>query len=106
MSWIVGRICCRAGSTTAYSFGDDAGKISEHAWWGGLEGANANNAQSAHRVGKKKPKPRGLYDMYGKLTYVLAAGSSAGNRAGHRLMLLEVSRSSIGDFGAGKHEPH
>ena len=59
---------CRAATTTAYSFGNDAGKLSEYAWWGGLEGdANAKDGQYAHRVGQKKPNPWGLYDMHGNV---------------------------------------
>ena len=30
---------CRAGTTTAYSFGDDAGNLAEDAWWAGNTGA-------------------------------------------------------------------
>ena len=33
---------CRAGTTTAYYFGDDESKLSDYAWWGGqLGGGNA-----------------------------------------------------------------
>lgn len=51
---------CRAGTTTAWSFGNDAEKLAEHAWFAG------NTEQSGARfVGLKKPNPWGLYDMYG-----------------------------------------
>lgn len=56
---------CRAGSETAFSFGDDASKIDDYAWhWG-----NARNAGEAyaHRVGQKKPNAWGLYDMHGNV---------------------------------------
>jgi formylglycine-generating enzyme required for sulfatase activity len=59
---------CRAGTTTAYSFGDDAGNLGDYAWWGGFSaGGNAKTEQYAHRVGQKKPNPWGLYDMHGNV---------------------------------------
>jgi formylglycine-generating enzyme required for sulfatase activity len=52
---------CRAGTTTAYSFGDDASKLGEYAWFEG----NANGKYE--KVGTKKPNPWGLYDMHGSV---------------------------------------
>jgi sulfatase modifying factor 1 len=54
---------CRAGPTTAYSFGDDRKKLTDHAWYD----ANAYKAdeQFAHAVGQKLPNPWALYDMHG-----------------------------------------
>ncbi|HVG38513.1 MAG TPA: SUMF1/EgtB/PvdO family nonheme iron enzyme [Pyrinomonadaceae bacterium] len=51
----------RAGSKTAYSFGDDAGQIGEYAWF--LDNADGK----PHEVGKKKPNAWGLYDMHGNV---------------------------------------
>ena len=48
----------RAGSETRWSFGDDEGKLAEYAFYRG--------ETRTLKVGKKKPNPWGLYDMYGK----------------------------------------
>jgi len=54
---------CRAGTTTAFSFGDDESKLGEYAWFNG----NTGSEQYAHKVGLKKPNPWGLHDMHGNL---------------------------------------
>lgn len=52
---------CRAGSTTAYFFGDDPADLDDYAW-------SANNSDFKYqKVGKRKPNPWGLYDMYGNV---------------------------------------
>ena len=63
--------CCRAGTTTAYSFGDSAVKagdagnkasvLDEYGWHTG------NAAGNDPPVGAKKPNAWGLYDMHGYL---------------------------------------
>ncbi|MDZ4851843.1 MAG: SUMF1/EgtB/PvdO family nonheme iron enzyme [Pirellulaceae bacterium] len=50
---------CRAGSTTAYSFGDDPGELDEYAWY--IE----NTQEKYAKVGLKKPNAFGLHDMHG-----------------------------------------
>jgi len=52
---------CRAGTTTAYSFGDDAGTLGEYAWFTG------NAAGNDPPAGAKKPNPWGLHDIHGYL---------------------------------------
>ncbi len=52
----------RAGSKTAYFWGDDPAQLKEYAWY--FE--NAPNFQYS-LVGKKKPNPWGLYDIYGNV---------------------------------------
>ena len=56
---------CRAGTTTAFSFGEDESKLGEYAWCR----SNADNAgeKYAHAVGLKKPNPWGLHDMHGNV---------------------------------------
>ena len=51
---------CRAGTKTAYFWGDDAAKIDEYAW-------DVNNAEKPMPVGKKKPNPWGLFDIHGNV---------------------------------------
>jgi formylglycine-generating enzyme required for sulfatase activity len=58
---------CRGGTTTRYSFGDDASQLSDCGWWGGFTNGNAKNEQHAHAVGQKKPNAFGLYDMHGNV---------------------------------------
>jgi formylglycine-generating enzyme required for sulfatase activity len=52
---------CRAGTATAYFFGDDAAKVGEFAWF------EENADFKYQKVGKKKPNPWGLYDMSGNV---------------------------------------
>ncbi len=52
----------RAGSTTAYSFGDNADELGTYAWYGEDWGGG-----SPHPVGQKKTNVWGLYDMYGNV---------------------------------------
>jgi formylglycine-generating enzyme required for sulfatase activity len=56
---------CRAGTTTAYSFGEDPEKLKEHAWC--AANSQWQNDLWYRRVGRKQPNPWGLYDMHGNV---------------------------------------
>ena len=49
----------RAGTTTAYSFGDSASGLDQYAWHEG------NSEEETHVVGTKQPNAWGLFDMHG-----------------------------------------
>jgi formylglycine-generating enzyme required for sulfatase activity len=49
---------CRAGTTTAYSFGASDSQLGEYAWYKGIQ---------SHPVGALKPNAWGLYDMLGNV---------------------------------------
>lgn len=51
----------RAGSTTAYSFGDEEGRLKNFAWYA------KNAGQTTHPVATRKPNAWGLYDMHGNV---------------------------------------
>lgn len=52
---------CRAGTKTAYYFGDNESKLSDHAWF------EDNAGGKPHPVGSKPANPWGLYDMHGNV---------------------------------------
>ena len=54
---------CRAGTTTAYSFGDSADNLDDYAWW--FDNTTGSGSQ---KVKTKKPNAWGLYDMHGNMS--------------------------------------
>ncbi|MCP4941689.1 MAG: formylglycine-generating enzyme family protein [Planctomycetaceae bacterium] len=50
---------CRAGTDTAYSFGDDPTQVTTNAWY------NRNSGQDTHPPSQKPPNPWGFSDMHG-----------------------------------------
>ena len=64
----------RAGTTTAYFWGDDPAALEEHAWT--FDNSGYDDPSKGHpafgagyrKVGQKKPNPWGLYDVYGNVS--------------------------------------
>jgi formylglycine-generating enzyme required for sulfatase activity len=53
---------CRAGTSTAYYFGNDPKLLDQYAWHAG------NSKNKYQKVGQKKPNAWGLYDMLGNVS--------------------------------------
>ena len=53
---------CRAGTTTAFHWGDDTTDIEKFGWY------YENSDGVYHKVGEKEPNPWGLYDMHGNVS--------------------------------------
>jgi len=62
---------CRAGTETAYSFGDDPDALEEYAWY------FDNGDDQYQLVGQKKPNPWGLFDMHGNVAEWVLDGHDA-----------------------------
>jgi len=56
---------CRAGTKTAFSFGDDPAQLDEYAWY------FENGDDTYHPVGQKRPNAWGLYDMHGNVAEMM-----------------------------------
>ncbi|MFN5514963.1 MAG: SUMF1/EgtB/PvdO family nonheme iron enzyme [Cyanobacteriota bacterium] len=60
---------CRAGTTTRYSFGDDAEQLGDYGWYADYSDGNydGNSGVTTHPVGQKKPNSWGLFDVHGNV---------------------------------------
>ena len=79
---------CRAGTATAYSFGDD-GEMNDYACWFG------NTKGQVEKIKTKKPNAWGLYDMHGNVAewvLELYAKDTYANRKSGRLLLRSSRR--------------
>ena len=53
---------CRAGTESAWSFGDDPQQLSEYGWY------QSHSNGKTHPFGKLKPNPWGLFDLHGNVS--------------------------------------
>ena len=77
----------RAGTRTAYWFGDDPGDLDQYAWYG------SNSGNQTRPVRSKRPNPWGLYDMHGNVSEWVRDYHSEQLMGG--LNPLQANRSSL-----------
>ena len=58
-------VCCRGGSDTVFSFGDDAAGLENYAWF--RESAKNIGETYPHQVGQKRANGFGIHDMLGNV---------------------------------------
>jgi formylglycine-generating enzyme required for sulfatase activity len=96
---------CRAGRSTAYSFGAGSQQLGSYAWFG--ENAFDAGEKYAHETGTKKANDFGLYDMHGNVWewcadwhgYYISGQTT--DPLGALSGLQRVSRGGAWDFSAG-----
>ncbi len=70
--------CCKAGTTTKWSFGDKVESLADYSWY------KPNSPGNDPPVGVKKPNPWGLYDMHGYVWEWVADSWSPDHKAAHK----------------------
>ncbi|MGW1259334.1 nSTAND1 domain-containing NTPase [Streptomyces sp. NPDC002513] len=91
---------CRAGTTTAYSFGTDRRLIDAYAW------TAANSGLKTHEAGILRPNPAGLFDIHGQCWewcsdwYALYGPAAEPNPPGPRSGDRRVLRGGCWNLGA------
>ncbi|HZZ72316.1 MAG TPA: formylglycine-generating enzyme family protein [Pirellulales bacterium] len=91
---------CRAGSTSSYSFGNDATKLSQYAW------SAANSAHKTHPVGQLQPNAWGLYDMLGNVAeWCLDVRAPYGDQAAIDPLVQQGSEVRVHRGGSMSHDP-
>jgi serine/threonine-protein kinase len=93
---------CRAGTTTAWSFGASDGELPQYGWF------NGNSGGKTHTVGQLKPNQFGLHDMHGNVWEWCLDWQEAGfyakavrdDPAGPPVGSLRVSRGGNWNSGA------
>jgi len=87
---------CRAGTTTAYSFGDDEEDLDDYGWWFVNTGG-----EGSQKIKTRKPNAWGLYDMHGNLSeWVLekyAADTYANRKPGTFAAPVKAPEIRVGD---------
>jgi formylglycine-generating enzyme required for sulfatase activity len=93
----------RAGTTTAYFFGDDPAKLGEYAWF--KDNSNEpDGSPGYHAIMSKKPNPWGLYDMYGNVMEWCVDRYDASGYA--RFAGKAVEGGEAIDWADGERTPH
>ena len=94
---------CRAGTSTAYSFGNDAGKLGEYGWYD--RNAWDKGAKYAHEVGMKKANGWSLLDLHGNV-WEWCEDTYNAKLPGGRDPLQNAGSSRVVRGGSFNCEPH